>query len=285
VSRIAGTLQSRIARSEEKQALAQPPKTLDVFVLTAQGKALMLRYNAEGVRESRHFFEQALAIDPDYAPAWVYLGMTNMVDTGLQLTGKWDRQRVPEFLAQIQRAIALEPELTAAYGALSQAQGVAGNFDAALAAAQRCRQLSPNEGNCFYALGSAQLRVGQVEAAVDNLSQAMDRNPLPPAHYLAFYATALWSSGRFQDALRVADECLSQTPDFWRCRQDRIAALFELARLPEAREEAARLHSMVPQMTLEWFGAGFADAAAKYRDRRIEAAKRAGFTGTAGRKR
>jgi DNA-binding winged helix-turn-helix (wHTH) protein/TolB-like protein len=282
VSRIAGTLQSRIAGSEEKQALTQPPKTLDVFVLTAQGKALMQRYNVEGVRESRRFFEQALAIDPDYAPAWAFLGMTNMVDTGLQLTGEWNRRRVPEFLAQIQRAVALEPEMTAAYVALSHAQGVAGNFDAALAAAQRCRQLSPNEGTCFYALGSAQLRVGQMEAAVVNLSQAMDRNPLPPAHYLAFYATALWSSGRLQDALRVADECLSQTPDFWRCRQDRIAALVELGRLPEARDEVARLHSLVPQMTVDWFGAGFAEAAAKYRDRRIEAAEQAGFAATAG---
>ena len=105
----------------------------------------------------------------------------------------------------------------------------------------------------------------------------MNRNPLPPAYLPAFYATALWANRRFDEAIRVADDCLARAPDFWRCRQDRIAALVELERLPEAREEAAMLRAKVPRITSAWFGSTFGDAAAGLRERRVGAARAAGI--------
>jgi DNA-binding winged helix-turn-helix (wHTH) protein/TolB-like protein len=276
VGRIAGTLQSRVMAAEDRSAAAAP-KNMDVVALTAQGKALNLRYSAADIVRARAFFEQALALDPDYAPAWVHLGLTNVVDTGLHLTGQWEMRRMPEALAQIQRGIARQPDMPVAYVALSQAQGTAGNFAASLHAAERCRVLSPNEPACFYALGSVQLRLGRVEAAVANLGEAMDRNPLAPAHFSAFYGTALWAAGRFDDALRVADECLAVSPDFWRCRQDRIASLVALGRRDEARAEAQRLHAMVPEMTVQWFAAGFSPQAGELATRRVAAARVAGM--------
>lgn len=276
VRRIAGTLQSRVSRTEERRALAQPPKSLDVFVLTAHGKTMMQRYNAEGMHEARRLLGQALAIDPGYAPAWAYLGMTDTIDIGLGLTGEWDRRRAGEMLSHVQRAIALRPDLTVAYVALSQAHGLVGDLDAALAAAQECFRLSPNDAGCFYVLGATQLRMGQADAAIRNLGEAMDRNPVPPAYLPAFYGTALWAGRRLDDAVRVTGDCLAKAPDFSRCRQDRIAALVELGRHAEAREEAGRLLALVPTMSARQFGAGFADSAAALRDRRVAAAQAAG---------
>lgn len=276
VGRIAGTLQTKVAGTEQRRALAQPPKSLDAYVLVARGRAMQQRYTAQGMRDSRRLFEQALAIDPDYAQAWAYLGITNTVDIGLRLTGEWDERRLDEVLAQIRNAIALRPDLPIAYLALAQAQGLARNFDAMLAAAQRTCELSPNDAECFFILGHAQYRMGQVEAAARNFEQALDRNPMAPAYLPAFYATALWGSRRLEEAVRVADECLAKAPDFWRCRQDRIAALVELDRVPEAREEASRLLAQSPQMTAERFGSTFADTATDLRQRRIAAARAAG---------
>jgi len=180
VRRIAGTLQIRVSRAEEHRALAQAPKTLDVYVLTARGKAMMLHYDADGLRQARQFFAQALAIDPDYAPAWAHLGTADMIDIGLHLTGEWDRSRASEMPSNLQRAIALDPQLPNAYIALSQAQGLLGNVDAALAAAERCRQISPNESGCFASLAMEQLRIGRANAAVRSFEQALELDPVPP---------------------------------------------------------------------------------------------------------
>jgi len=103
VSRIAGTMQAKVSGTEQRLALAQPPKSLDVYVLVARGRAMHQRFTAQGMRDARRLFEQALAIDPDDAPAWAYLGITNTVDIGLRLTGEWDNRRLDEVLAQIRR--------------------------------------------------------------------------------------------------------------------------------------------------------------------------------------
>jgi hypothetical protein len=121
------------------------------------------------------------------------------------------------------------------------------------------------------------MRLGDVENATRNFEAALDRNPIPPAQLPAFYATALWGSRRAAEALSVADDCLAKAPAFWRCRQDRIAALVDLDRVQEARAEGGRLLAQVPTMTAFQFGAGFAPAAARLRDRRIAAAQAAGF--------
>jgi hypothetical protein len=76
--------------------------------------------------------------------------------------------------------------------------------------------------------------------------------------------------------VRVADECLAKAPEFWRCRQDRIAALVELGRVPEAHAEASRLLAQVPRTTAEAFGYTFTDTAIELRQRRVAAARTAG---------
>jgi TolB-like protein/DNA-binding winged helix-turn-helix (wHTH) protein len=158
--RIAGTLLSKVRRTEERRALQRPPTTLDVVVLTEHGKSQLQRYNADGIRKARRFYEQALAIDPDYAPAWANLGIANVVDIGLRLTGEWKRERLPEVIAQIQRSIALDPELALGWVALSQAQAMARDHAGAMASARRCFDASPNDADCFYILGKAQLESG-----------------------------------------------------------------------------------------------------------------------------
>jgi len=282
VQRIAGTLQTRVSLSEQRRALAQPPKTLDAYVQVAHGRSMLQRYDAQGMRDSRRFFEQALAIDPEYAPAWAYLGITNTVDIGLRLSGEWTFSRLGEVLTQIRRAIALQPDLPIAHLALAQAQALDRNFDAMLAAAQQTCRLSPNDADCFFILGHAQYRLGQVEEAARNFEQALDRNPIPPAYLPAFYATALWGSWRLDEAITAADDCLARAPAFWRCRQDRIAALVELGRVQQAREEASRLLAQMPRMTADQFASTFADSASALRGRRVDAARLAGFPMAAG---
>jgi tetratricopeptide (TPR) repeat protein len=228
--------------------------------------------------------EQALALDANYAPAWAYLGITNVVDTGLHLTGEWDISRGDEFLTQIRRAISLQPDLPVAYVGLSDAQGDLGDFDAALAAGEHCHALSPNDAACFYAIGTAQLKLGQARAALHNFEETLERNPLPPANQLAFYSTALWATRRFEEAIRVAGDCLTKTPDFWMCRLNRVISLAELGRVSEAKEEAARLRRQIPGLTAEHFQPVFASdgEGSELRDRRVAAAVLAGFAPASG---
>jgi TolB-like protein/DNA-binding winged helix-turn-helix (wHTH) protein/tetratricopeptide (TPR) repeat protein len=274
-ARVAGTLLSKVRRTEERRATQRPPNTLDVLVLTEHGKSAMVRYSADGMRNARRFYEQALAIDPEHAPAWANLGIANTVDIGLRLTGEWGRDRLPEVLAQARRAVSLDPELAIGWVSLAQAQALARDYPAAMASARRCFDASPNDADCFYILGKAELESGDPRAGLRLMEEALDRNPMPPTYLPAFYATALWANRRHDDAIRVADECLARAPDFWRCRQDKIAALVEQGRQREAEAEARLLLAGAPGMRAEFF-AVFATSASALRERRVAAARAAG---------
>jgi TolB-like protein/tetratricopeptide (TPR) repeat protein len=277
VRRIAGSLLSRVRSAEGRQALAQPPKTLDVYDLTLQAMSLRLQFRPETTRQARALLKQALAIDVGYAPGWLALGRLNALDAEFELTGEWQRHRAPEFLAQVRRAIALDPEVPGAYRALWQAHFTARNFGEALAAASRGVALGPSDAACWCHLSMSQLSLGQLKEALSSSEQALDLTPLPPASSLHARAGALWGASQLEEAAQVADECLTKAPLFRPARVYRICALYELKRIEEARQEAAMLLSLQPKSTTEAFECAFDRQAERLRKRSLAAASAVGI--------
>lgn len=281
VRRIAGTVHSKLRQTEERAALARAPKSLDVYSMTLRAIALKHRFNPEATREARALLQQAIAIDPGYAPAHLYLGMVNAIDSLQRLTGEWHPGRVPEMLVPIRRAIELDPNLPAAHFAEALALSEARDFEGALASMQRCVELGPNDADCWMFLGRVQLSLGQIDAAVRSGDQALDLNPLPPAYLRAQRAGALWAARRYDEAIREADDCLSKAPRHATCRRHRLAALAESGRLDAAREEATTLRAQVPAVTTAMFNNFFADSAVALRERAVAAALAAGIPAAA----
>jgi len=278
VRRIAGSLHSKLRLSEERRALARPPKTLDVYAMTLRAIALKHQFRPQAAREARQLLEQAIAIDPEYAPAWLYLGMLNGLDSLLRLTGEWHPGRYREMLAQSQRAIQLDPQLPAAYVGLAVVHLHGGRqFSAALAAAQRCVELGPSDADCLMMLSIVQSRIGQAETAMQNMDKALDLSPIPPVYMNSPHALALWVNRRLDEAVRVADDCIEKAPRELGCRRLRMLALAELGRLDEARQEAAWILAQLPTVTSAWFVDMYADDANSLRARATAAALAAGI--------
>ncbi len=267
VRRIAGSVHSRLRQSEERRALARPPKNLDVYAMTLRAVALKHRFQPDATREARSLLEKAIASDPDYAPAWLYLAMVNALDSLLRLTGEWHPGRYDEMILQAQRAIELDPQLPMAYFALALAQAEGRQFEAALGNAQRCAALGPGDADCMQYIAAIQIRMGRGGPALAQIEQAIDLSPIPPPWIHVSHAGALWLQQRNEQAVHAADECLQQAPRYLGCRRFRLVALAELGRLDEARQEAVRIRDQFPQADLAWMVSHFTDDAAEARQR------------------
>lgn len=274
VRRIAGSVHSRLRQSEERRALAlaRPPKNLDVYAMTLRAVALKHRFQPDATREARSLLEKAIASDPDYAPAWLYLAMVNALDSLLRLTGEWHPGRYEEMILQAQRAIELDPQLPMAYFALALAQAEGRQFEAALGNAQHCAALGPGDADCMQYIAAIQIRMGRGGPALAQIEQAIDLSPIPPPWIHVSHAGALWLQQRNEEAVRAADECLQQAPRYLGCRRFRLVALAELGRLDEARQEAVRIRDLLPQADLAWMVSHFTDDAAEARQRIAAAA-------------
>lgn len=277
VERIAGTVMSRVIHRRDRSALVRPPKTLDVYAMTLRGIALRREGQAQGYRDGRAALEQAIALDPDYGPAWSALGYLNAMDIIYRFTQERGYRHLPEAAAQVERAIALGFEEAEAYIALGLVRLLQKRFDEALAAGQLAIGVGPSDVHAWHNIAMSQHSLGRCAEALASVERAMDLNPMPSVWTLVQLVMALWGNGRHDEAVRVASEALVRHPGLWWIEVHRMYALFESGRVTEARKDAARLLARMPQLSADFLASLVADEAVELRARILAAARGSGI--------
>ena len=135
--RIAASLRVSMREAEKQEVLGRAPRDLGVYELTLRG-AGKHRFNAEATRAAREDLEEAIRLDPHYAPAWTQLAWINLTDLWTQLTGEWHLSQIDEVVDQFRRAIELDPNLAKAYSGLGQAMKTKGDLVQALESVKAC---------------------------------------------------------------------------------------------------------------------------------------------------
>src|SRR5499427_9322105 len=77
--RVAGALALRVTSLELERSAAKPPNNLEAYDLVLRGRALLSRVTRSSNAQARALFERAIALDPKYAPAYVGLGLVNLL--------------------------------------------------------------------------------------------------------------------------------------------------------------------------------------------------------------
>jgi TolB-like protein/DNA-binding winged helix-turn-helix (wHTH) protein len=152
----------------------------------------------ENVEKAVIYYERAIKLDPDYAPAWAGLAILRDGQTGvlglLPIEEGYRKMR-----EATQRALQLDPNLPEAYQALATLKLFYDqDWAGADAAFQRALALEP--GNAEAMLGAAWLAatLGRFEEALVLNRHAIELNPLSTAAYgdLAFHAVYAGNSRR-----------------------------------------------------------------------------------------
>lgn len=265
------------SREAERQAQARSPKSIDVYALTVRGLQLAVQFNPRDTLEGCALLEQAVALDPGYAPAWAWLAHVNFFVAAYRYTLAPREQLAATIERQIQRALALDPAQVVAYRALQGLRLMQGDFDAALAAAQTSVDLAPSNPDCLVRLAQTQARLGLVDQALATITDATLGISIG-GWVAALHAEILWAAGRLHEALRRADEALVKTPGLDVALWVRVYVCHELGRDAEAREAAATLLARDPARSAHDIAAWFAPS--PIRDRVLAATLAAGLPPT-----
>jgi adenylate cyclase len=199
-------------------------------------------------------FEKAVALDPQYALAYVGLGQTYMTEWSLQ----WNRepqglQRAEELA---QTAITLDPSLPGPHTILGQVYLQKLQHDRAIAEAERAIALDPNWADGYVSLALVLRWSGRAEEAVEMAKKAIRLNP----HYPAFYQLALGFSycamGRYEDARAAHKVALVRDPNLLTSHIC-LAACYSMAgRDEEARTQVQEVLRISPNFSLKAIGGG-----------------------------
>jgi tetratricopeptide (TPR) repeat protein len=175
------------------------------------------------------------------------------------------------------KALALDAVSPGAHAALGLAALFEGKYDEAMLGAQRTIENRPMCASPRATLAYVQLYSGDYESALHNARSAIEFNPIYPGWYLYLMAAAQHFGGREEEALGTLERVLAASPRLTFARALRIAVLFGLGRIEEARAEADVLRRDSPDFSVERFAATqpFRDKA--QRDRYTAALRSAGL--------
>jgi tetratricopeptide (TPR) repeat protein len=170
----------------------------EAYDLYLRARALQTRLGPSGKKESIGPFEQAIAKDPTFAPAyaglaWAYAVLSS--DDQPDLTND-----LPQMRASVEKALQLDPLLAEAHAALAVAYARDAQWDRAEKSFRRALELDPNNSTSYGLFAMhVLLPLGRIEEAVQQVRAAEKRDPLSPD--VQFRLTyALLSAGRFDEA-------------------------------------------------------------------------------------
>ncbi len=247
---IATALQGTLS-DEAAAALAEAP-TSNQAAYEAFLRARLNTYvfgqeeRAESVRQ----FEDAVALDPEYAQAWAWLGFAKILLAWTDGITPEDDDALAEALQAIEKARALEPGLPEAdYAEAHYYYWAKADYARAISIIESQISGNPNNSDAIAARGWFNRRAGNWEQAVADLSKALELDPRNG--FIAFELAGFHTQLRQWDQAReMLERALSISGNRARyleqlgfldllCCGDATAARQVLARLREAGDAQA----------------------------------------------
>ena len=230
---------------EEQRRLSRPvavdPEAYDAYL---KGRFFWNKRGVQGLSKAIGYFEQAIARDPTYAPAYSGLSDAHRM-RGLQVR---PHECMPKAEAAARKALALDDSLAEAHASLA---GVLYRYrwdwEGAEREFQRSLELDPSSAEGHRAYAIYLLTVRRNEEAVAEARRARELSPLSPIINVEL-AAALLRVGRHEDAIRQAEKTLETDPKFYRAHmtlalaydaqgdRDRAVATLERAVPPGGRK-------------------------------------------------
>ena len=152
-----------------------PTADLDAYDLDLRGRELFAQRRK--LLEARELLEQAVARDPDFAPAWAALASTLFVLPGYQPTVEI-AEAYPLATRAAERSLSLDPGQTLALSVLAMLERDAGNLSASARLFRRALALDPNAATAWLWLGMLEGAAGRLEAARQGILRAYAQDPL-----------------------------------------------------------------------------------------------------------
>jgi adenylate cyclase len=124
-------------------------------------------------------------------------------------------------------------------------------YEPALAEMERAVALDPDDAVNYAVLAETLSRVGRPEEAVAMAEQALRRKPTVVDQHLGFVGSAYYLAGQPEEAIAPLKRFLTRYPNILGAHLTRAAVYSELGRDAEARAEAAEVLRLNPRFSLE----------------------------------
>jgi adenylate cyclase len=247
---VVGAIAPRLEQAEIERAKRKPTESLDAYDYYLRGMASLYQRTREGVSEALRMFYRAIELDPEFASAHGVAAFCYC----LRKLNRWTtdcEQEMAETARLARRAVALGRDDAGALSVSGIALAfVVGDLDDGAAFIDQALALNPNLAAAWFYSGWARVYLGEPDTAIEHFARAMRLSPfdLLIGRMQTGTAHAHFFAGRYDMALSCTGMALRASPyylDAWHI----AAGSHALAgRLEQAQKALARLRQLDPAL-------------------------------------
>ena len=242
-------LRVRLSGAEAQKVARNYTENTEAYQLYLKGRYHVFKLTPPEIQSAISYFQQAIAIDPNYALA--YVGLASAYRALSLSTDRRSTEVFPQAKAAAQKAIQIDDTLAEGHAVLGfTIFWYDWDWNAAEDQFKRALQLDPNSADSHWAYAHLLSNTGRHAEALAEIKRARELDPLNVIINTSegFY---LLHAGQTDEALAKLQKTLELDPNFWLAHMFVSSAYAEQGKYSEAIAEArkAKEHSASSQPT------------------------------------
>jgi TolB-like protein/class 3 adenylate cyclase/Flp pilus assembly protein TadD len=206
---IAKALLATLSPEEQERIAAVPTENLVAYEAYLLGKQRMAKRTSEALAEAVDYFQEAIALDPAFALA--YVGLSDVYQLQISYGGMPNEKMNALAETAINKALALDDRLGEAYASLGLLLQDRADYANAEVAYKKALALNPNYATTYHWHGVLLTTLGKDKEALALYQKALALDPLSPVINFNVAATHA-RLGRLDEAMTQVDKILEIDP-------------------------------------------------------------------------
>jgi len=227
-----------------------PVNELDPYGFYLLGKDALYRDDFRGVAVASQMFDQALAKNPTYAPAWGGKALVASREFKLGRSGMPRNAALDKMFALAKSALKLTPNISDAQQVVADVYLYRGQYEQAIDLLTHTIIVSADDVGLHQALGDIYIYAGNPIQGIGELDNLISLDPFLDQGIYAIYGRGYILANLGSKAIQNVELCMARAPEFRPCFLSATVAYAEAGQLERAKEALARSKELSPDLTL-----------------------------------
>jgi adenylate cyclase len=246
LAKIIGSLELELSEKERQRLAARGTDSVAAHTLYLRGLYAESRFSREGYREAQRYYEQALAIDPNYALP--YTGIANILELSSRNGWSDDIQAdLNKAVGLARKAVELDPQNPKVYWSFGRAVArlkTPEYLKRGIEAMRKAIDLDPDFADAYAYLTVLYVSEGRADDGLRSMKTAMRLNPNYPFWYLFLRGIAHFSTENYDAAISDFESASNRSPTAIFLRWWLAASYAEVGRQDDAEWQIVEMESM-----------------------------------------